>query len=67
MNKNCKGIARLHFYPDVKENEILEKLSLENLEYKIETYNYAPEFNKTLEALVLEIFFEKELKVEINI
>lgn len=67
LNKNCKGIARLHFYPDVKENEILEKLSLENLEYKIETYNYAPEFNKTLEALVLEIFFEKELKVEINI
>lgn len=67
LNKECNAIARLHFYPDLTENEILEKINLENLQYKIETYNYAPEFNKTLKALVLEISFEKELKVEINL
>lgn len=67
LNKECNAIARLHFYPDLIENEILEKINLENLKYKIETYNYVPEFNKTLKALVLEISFEKELKVEINI
>lgn len=67
LTKKCNAIARLHFYPDVTEGEILNKINLENLQYKIETYNYAPEFNKTIKALVLEILFEKELKVEINI
>ncbi|QKF66499.1 heparinase II/III family protein [Arcobacter venerupis] len=67
LNKECNAIARLHFYSDVTENEILEKIDLGNLQYKIETYNYAPEFNKTLKALVLEISFEKKLKVEINL
>lgn len=67
LNKECNAIARLHFHPDVPENEILEKINLTNLQYKIEIYNYAPEFNMTLKALVLEILFKKELKVEINI
>lgn len=67
LNKDCTAIARLHFHPNIKENEILKKINLQNLQCKIETYNYAPEFNKTLKALVLEIQFEKELKVEINI
>jgi hypothetical protein len=67
LTRKCNAIARFHFYPDVTKNEILEKINLENLQYKIETYNYAPEFNKTLKALVLEILFEKKLKVEIDI
>ncbi len=67
LNKNSKAVARLHFYPDIIESEIINKINLEKLQYKIETYNYSPEFNKTLKALVLEILFEKELKVEINI
>lgn len=67
LNKNSKAVARLHFYPDIIESEIINKINLEKLQYKIETYNYSPEFNKTLKALVLEILFEKELKVEIYI
>lgn len=67
LNKNYKAIARLHFHPDVLESEIIDKINLGNLQYKIKIYNYAPEFNKTIKALVLEISFEKELKVEINI
>ena len=67
LNKNCNAIARLHFYPDVKEEEILKKIKIKNSEFKIQNYDYAPEFNKTIKALVLEISFEKELKVEINI
>lgn len=67
LNKESNAIARLHFHPNVTENEILEKINLVNLQYKIGNYKYASEFNINIEALVLEIFFEKELKVEVNI
>ncbi|MDN5125917.1 alginate lyase family protein [Aliarcobacter butzleri] len=67
LNKKCRAIARLHFYPDIIESEILNKINLEKLEYKIQNYDYASEFNKTIKALVLEIRFKKELKLEINI
>lgn len=67
LNKKCQAIARLHFYPDIIESEILNKINLEKLEYKIQNYDYASEFNKTIKALVLEIRFKKELKLEINI
>lgn len=67
LTKECNAIASLHFHPDVTEYEIINKINLKNLQYEIGTYNYAPEFNKTIKALVLEISFEKDLKVEINI
>jgi hypothetical protein len=66
FNKCCNAIARLHFHPNVTENEMRERIIL-NSQFSILKYEYAPEFNKTLEALVVEIPFEKELKVEINI
>ncbi|RXJ83091.1 alginate lyase family protein [Arcobacter cloacae] len=67
LNNNSNAIARFHFHPDINENDIKNKINLDNIKYKIKKYNYAPEFNKTLNALVLEISFEKELKVEINL
>ncbi|MCT7639257.1 alginate lyase family protein [Aliarcobacter butzleri] len=66
LNKECNAIARLHFYPDIRENEIRERIIL-NSKFSILTYDYSPEFNKTIKALVLEIRFKKELKLEINI
>jgi hypothetical protein len=65
LSKKCKAIFRLHFHPTVTENEIRQRIK--NTEYKIENYNHAEEFNKTQKALVLEIEFTKDLKVEINI
>lgn len=67
LSKKCKAISRLHFHPDVTEEVIKEKINIQNMKYKIRSYDYAPEFNKTLSALVLEVEFEKELKVEIKI
>ena len=67
LSKECEAIARFHFYPGVAEEEIKEKLEIQSLEFKIQKYYYAPEFNKTIEALVVEIQFKKELKVEIKI
>jgi len=58
--------ARLHFHPDVTEDEIKEKIVFSS-KFEISNYNYAKEFNKTEKALVLEIEFSKELEVEILI
>lgn len=75
LNNESKATVRLHFHPAISEEEIIQRIIIQNLcnptgartKFKIQNYNYAPEFNKTIKALVLEILFEKELKVEINI
>ena len=65
LNKKCDAVFSLHFHPDITEEDILEKI--QNSKFKIQNYNFSPEFNKTSEALVLEIQFKKELKVEITL
>ncbi len=67
LNKSCDAIARLHFHPNISKEEIKNRIDLANLTHEIKTYKYSPEFNKTFDALVLEIKFEKKLKVEIKI
>ena len=67
LNKKCEAIARLHFHPDVTEEAIREKINIQNLEFNIENYNYAKEFNQLLVALVLEIPFNKNIILEIKI
>lgn len=66
LNRECKAVARLHFHPDVNEYEIKKRIN-NNHQLRIINYKYASEFNKTLDALVVEISFKKDLKVEINI
>ena len=63
LSKECKAIFRLHFHPDVTKETIRQRV--QNLEYTIQKYTYAEEFNKTQQALVLEIDFTKNLLVEI--
>jgi hypothetical protein len=65
LNKDSGAVFRLHFHPDVIEDEI--KRRIQNPKSKIQNYKYAQEFNKIQKALVLEIKFTKELKVEIKI
>jgi len=65
LSKMSNAIFRLHFHPDVTEEEIHKKIS--NNKFRLTSYDYAYEFNKTQKALVLEIEFNKDLKVEINI
>jgi hypothetical protein len=67
LSKKCNAVTRLYFYPDITKEEILKRVEIQHLKFNIKNYNYAPEFNKLQKALVLEIAFEKELKVEINI
>ena len=63
LSKKCKAMFRLHFHPDVTKEIIRQRV--QNIEYKIKKYTYAEEFNKTQQALVLEIDFNKNIQVEI--
>lgn len=66
LNKKADAIFRLHFHPSIKKETIIQKIIC-NSEIKIRNYLYADEFNKLQTALMIEIKFEKELKVEIGI
>lgn len=67
LSKECSVIARLHFHPDVTEAMIKKHIKLNTQHSTLNTYDYAPEFNKTQKALVMEISFEDKLKMEIKI
>ena len=67
LTKECEAVARLHFHPNILEDEIRERIITRDMKYEIKSYNYACEFNKLQKALVVEIPFKKELKVEIII
>jgi len=67
LNENCEAVARLHFHPDITEEEIKQKIVIQNSTFNIQNYKCAFEFNKTEDALVLEVPFESELGMEIYI
>jgi len=67
LSKESEAIFRLHFHPDITEEEIVKKLRVENEEWKISEYLFSSEFNKHIKALCVEILFTKDLKVEILI
>ncbi len=66
LSKNVDAIARIHFHPTITKEMILEKIFCEK-DIKLSTYNYAPKFNTLIEAIVIEIAFEKYLEMEINL
>jgi len=67
LNKTIKAIARLHFHPDVTEEMVHKHVVVyQNSKFKIQNYKYALEFNKVIDATVMEIAFEKELEIEIH-
>ncbi|MBL4710601.1 MAG: alginate lyase family protein [Flavobacteriales bacterium] len=73
LSKACKAKAFIHFHPDVtvgqKENKILGDFGEIKVigfdKVTLKKYNFAQEFNKQVEAMVVEIDFTKELKTEI--
>jgi hypothetical protein len=66
LNKKADAIFRLHFDDKIDTDEILQKVTF-NERYKIVDSYVAKEYNKKISINVLEIYFEKELKVEIKI
>ena len=67
LNKNVDAIARLHFHPDVLEDEIRKKVKPNTAHYALNTYQFASEFNKQEKAKVMEIPFNGELIIEITL
>ena len=66
LNKSADAVFRIHFHPNIKEDEILNSIICDqNIEVVI--YKYAPEFNMIVDALAIEIRFKKDLKVEIKL
>ncbi len=63
LNKKANAVFRLYFHPDVSIDEIKKRIKAENFEIK--ECLVAFEYNKRVKSKVLEIPFEKELKVEI--
>jgi len=69
------GIAYLHFYPGIlpriKGNKIIilgAEITVYNTDsLKIDGYQYAPEFNKLIDACKVKILFSDHLKMEIKI
>jgi len=67
LSKAADAIARIHFHPNITKNEILEKIVVKNLELNFGKYKYSPAFNTNVNAIVLEIQFKENLKMEIKI
>ncbi len=65
LSIKTKSIAKFHFHPSISKKEILERIIFKNKNFIINTYQYSPEFNIHVEAYVLEITFEKKLKIKI--
>lgn len=67
ISRPCRAVARLHFHPGVTEEMIQKHIKLNTQHPTLNTYDYSPEFNKTQKAVVMEIPFTQELKVEITL
>jgi hypothetical protein len=71
LNKKSEATAFLHFHPDVTEGMIADRILINNSKEKIQEYitkyQYAPEFNKLEDALMLKIPFIQTLTIEIGI
>ena len=67
LSQPTNAVARFHFAPTLSEEEILKYFDITEEKIKFERYSYAPEFNIKKEALVLSIYFNNFLKIEIDI
>ncbi|MFP4487431.1 MAG: heparinase II/III-family protein, partial [Campylobacterales bacterium] len=66
LNKRCNATARLHFHPDITEEEIFKRIKIQNSKFRIQNYNYATEFNKTTSAICIETEFFNTSHIEIT-
>lgn len=67
LTQEANAIARFHFHPNIEESDIMNVFNLDTHSFKISRYHYAPEFNKEIDAYVLEVAFSQSLKVEISL
>jgi hypothetical protein len=66
LSKKVNAIARLHFHPNITKENIIEKIICNN-KIIFSTYDYAPKFNTLEKAIMIEISFEKNLELEIQL
>lgn len=66
LSKEANAVARLHFHPDVSEEDIIIRVK-SNHPIVFSTYSYAVQFNQLQDAICAEIPFSQNLTVEITI
>jgi uncharacterized heparinase superfamily protein len=66
LNRSANAIAKIHFHPNITKEDILKNIQCSE-KINFIKYKYAPEFNKLINAIAIEIKFNKNLKVEIKI
>lgn len=67
LNQEASAIARMHFHPSITKEDIEKRIDLNNIDFKYIAYDYAPEFNKLIKSIAIEIKFKKDLEMEIQI
>ncbi len=67
LSGKSKGVARLHFHPNVTREDILAHLSIDSDSFEFGEYLYSPEFNTKTTAIVVSINFLDFLEVTIEI
>lgn len=67
LSKEINSIARLHFHPSIRKEEIEQSITINVEGSSLKRYQYASGFNKTADAYVLEIPFTQKLSTEILI
>jgi len=67
LTEDSIGVVRLHFHPDIEEKNIFYRVETKSLKWKIKDYFYALGFNNLVKSKVLEIEFEKNIKINIRL
>ncbi len=67
LDKAFSAVARFHFHPRVSREDILRCFDLADRSYTLNTYEYAPEFNKRQQAFVLELPISQQRQTPIRL
>jgi len=67
LSQSANGIARFHFSPNIHQDEILNRFNMGESDFEFKNYEYSPQFNMKINALVLQIKFQDFVKIEIKL
>lgn len=66
LSKKAKAVARIHFHPDISQRDIEKSIEMVGGKGMIREYTYAPEFNREIKALLIEVEFSESLQIKIQ-
>ena len=67
LTKKSQSIAILHFHPDITKEDILNHIIINSNNMEFGEYYYASNFNTKTKAIMISIYFDNSLEMEIKI